>query len=172
MQKEAKARILINGNLHYFWDLDQGNPALITEFPTLESLKHFHEFKPNPDILAGEKVEADYIAVTQNPNYRNDPRWNDPAQRDSFIKDAELKFLRPIFSPTDFIQIKGRGTRKFSFSYREKEGGRRGCPPNALFAQCTVQKALEPDNGARRKGYAVKADEQNDGCVSMPGEVM
>jgi type I restriction enzyme R subunit len=30
--------------------------------------------------------------------------------------------MRPIFSPTDFIQIKGRGTRKFTFSYQEKEG--------------------------------------------------
>ncbi|MGH7908738.1 MAG: DEAD/DEAH box helicase family protein [Thermodesulfobacteriota bacterium] len=33
--------------------------------------------------------------MTQNSNYRNDPRWNDAAQRDAFIKDAELKFLRP-----------------------------------------------------------------------------
>ena len=32
---------------------------------------------------------------TQNPNYRNDPRWNNPGQRDGFIKDTELKFLRP-----------------------------------------------------------------------------
>ena len=87
--------ILSNGNLHYFWDLEQGNPALITEFPTPESLGHFHAFKPNPDSLVSEKVEADYIAITQNPNYRNDPRWSDSAQRETFIKDAELKFLRP-----------------------------------------------------------------------------
>lgn len=33
--------ILSNGNLHYFWDLEQGNPILITEFPTAESLGHF-----------------------------------------------------------------------------------------------------------------------------------
>ena len=31
--------------------------------------------------------------------------------------------LRPIFSPTDFIQIKGRGTRTYLFRYTEKEGG-------------------------------------------------
>ena len=87
--------ILSNGNLHYFWDLEQGNPVLITEFPTVESLGHFHTFKPNPDAIVTEKIEADYVAVTQNSNYRNDPRWNDAAQRDAFIKDAELKFLRP-----------------------------------------------------------------------------
>ena len=87
--------ILSNGNLHYFWDLEQGNPVLITEFPKPESFGHFHAFKPNPDTLVGEKIEADYIAVTQNPNYRKDPRWNDAGQRDAFIKDTELKFLRP-----------------------------------------------------------------------------
>src|SRR5439155_3956669 len=73
--------ILSNGNLHYFWDLEQGNPTLITEFPTAESLGHFAAFKPNPESLVNEKVENDYIAITQNPNYRSDPRWNDRLQR-------------------------------------------------------------------------------------------
>jgi len=34
-----------------------------------------------------------------------------------------IVLLRPIFSPTDFIQIKGRGTRKYTFRYIEKEAG-------------------------------------------------
>jgi type I restriction enzyme R subunit len=33
-----------------------------------------------------------------------------------------IVLLRPIFSPTDFIQIKGRGTRKYTFRYTDKEG--------------------------------------------------
>lgn len=33
-----------------------------------------------------------------------------------------IGLLRPIFSPTDFIQIKGRGTRKHDFTYKEKVG--------------------------------------------------
>ena len=33
-----------------------------------------------------------------------------------------IVLLRPIFSPTDFIQIKGRGTRKYEFNYKEKFG--------------------------------------------------
>jgi len=32
-----------------------------------------------------------------------------------------LGLMRPIFSPTDFIQIKGRGTRKYTFVYKNKE---------------------------------------------------
>src|SRR3990172_5065217 len=87
--------ILSNGNLHDFWDLEQGNPVLITEFPTAESLGHFNDFKPNPETLINEKVSDDYISVTQNPIYRNALRWNNLAERDAFIKDTELKFLRP-----------------------------------------------------------------------------
>lgn len=34
-----------------------------------------------------------------------------------------IGLLRPIFSPTDFIQIKGRGTRTFDFIYKEKITG-------------------------------------------------
>lgn len=30
-----------------------------------------------------------------------------------------LAMMRPIFSPTDFIQIKGRGTRKWDFEYQD-----------------------------------------------------
>ena len=33
-----------------------------------------------------------------------------------------LALMRPIFSPTDFIQIKGRGTRKFVFEYKDEYG--------------------------------------------------
>jgi type I site-specific restriction endonuclease len=28
-----------------------------------------------------------------------------------------IVFLRPVFSPTDFVQMKGRGTRKHTFKY-------------------------------------------------------
>lgn len=34
-----------------------------------------------------------------------------------------IGLLRPIFSPTDFIQIKGRGTRKHDFIFKEKVNG-------------------------------------------------
>ena len=34
-----------------------------------------------------------------------------------------IGLLRPIFSPTDFIQIKGRGTRTYTFSYKTRVNG-------------------------------------------------
>jgi type I restriction enzyme R subunit len=33
-----------------------------------------------------------------------------------------LALMRPIFSPTEFIQIKGRGTRIFTFEHKHKDG--------------------------------------------------
>ena len=33
-----------------------------------------------------------------------------------------LALLRPVFSPTDFVQMKGRGTRKFTFKYKDEDG--------------------------------------------------
>ncbi len=87
--------ILSNGNLHYFWDIETGNPEVITSFPRLESIEHRKQFKPNPDTLVNELVEADYILSTQKPDYKSDPRWLDETQRDAFIKDNGLKLLRP-----------------------------------------------------------------------------
>lgn len=87
--------ILSNGNLHYFWDLERGNPEIITEFPTQESLLHRLEFTPDNKRLADEKVEADYIALTQNPNYKDDPRYKDEKTRKKYLYDEGLNILRP-----------------------------------------------------------------------------
>jgi len=87
--------ILSNGNLHYFWDIETGNPEIITSFPTLESIEHKKRFKPNPDTLVNELVENDYILITQKPDYKNDPRWLDENHRSAFLKDNNLSLLRP-----------------------------------------------------------------------------
>jgi len=87
--------ILSNGNMHYFWDLERGNPTIITVFPTAESLKHFEAFKPNPTKLVEEKISDDYIALTQNPAYMRDPRWNDENLKPEMVREYDLKFLRP-----------------------------------------------------------------------------
>jgi len=87
--------ILSNGNLHYFWDLDRGNPCVITKFPTLESLHHTSSFVPNPANLVREVVGEDYIARIQNPFYDKDPRWINEKTRADYIHGSGLKFLRP-----------------------------------------------------------------------------
>lgn len=87
--------ILSNGNLHYFWDIQSGNPQIITTFPTQESISTHAKFKPNPDCLVKEPIEADYILLTQRPDYAKDPRWQDESQRKLFLEENGLKLLRP-----------------------------------------------------------------------------
>ena len=93
--KRVRFVILSNGNLHYFWDLICGNPIVISTFPTPESIKHVESFKPNPTKLADVEVPDDYIALTQMPEHKTDPRWNNETQRKAFIEEKGLKFLRP-----------------------------------------------------------------------------
>ncbi len=86
--------ILSNGNLHYFWDIELGNPHIITTFPTSSSIKYKKSFKPNPDNLINEYIESDYIAISRKPDYKSDPDWIDKQTRNSFIEENNLKFLR------------------------------------------------------------------------------
>jgi len=142
--QNARFVILSNGNLHYFWDLEQGNPILITEFPTVDSLGHFTAFKPNPEGLVNEKVKNDYIAITQNPNYHTDLRWTDLAQRDAFIKDTQLKFLRPYqLRAISVLQraVKGGQTR-FLFEMATGTG-------KTLLAAAVVKLFLRTGNAKR-----------------------
>lgn len=86
--------LLSNGNQHYFWDLQRGNPNIILTFPTPESINGYTSYKPNSQSLINEVVNEDYVALTQKPNYSLDPRWINKSQREQFNEDNKLKFLR------------------------------------------------------------------------------
>lgn len=87
--------ILSNGNLHYFWDLEKGNPIIITKLPTLESLGTFKAYNPNPESLINEVIEDDFIAITEMPNYMKEPDWIAGGEiREDFNKKNNLRFLR------------------------------------------------------------------------------
>ncbi len=86
--------ILSNGNLHYFWDLERGNPHIITTFPTPASVTGYQKLIPNPQRLIDETVGHDYIALTQRPAYAADAAWKNEAERPEYIKSNKLRFLR------------------------------------------------------------------------------
>lgn len=86
--------ILSNGNLHYFWDLEQGNPHIIMRFPNPDSIKQYQRFQPNPQRLITEIVSKDYIALTQMPGYTNAAGWKNEIGRREFIAKNRLRFLR------------------------------------------------------------------------------
>ena len=86
--------ILSNGNLHYFWDLQQGNPHIITAFPTPDSLKSYRKFEPDQRRLITEAVGRDYIVQTQLPGYEREAGWLNADERPAFIAKNKLRFLR------------------------------------------------------------------------------
>ncbi len=86
--------ILSNGDIHYFWDIETGNPEIITEFPTLESLKHRRKFKPDIKRLANEYIDKYFIVETQDPFYMEDPAFINQETRTHYIKIKNLRVLR------------------------------------------------------------------------------
>jgi type I restriction enzyme, R subunit len=86
--------MLSNGNLHYFWDLERGNPYLITAFPTPDSVKGYQKTVPNPGLLIEEAVGDDYIVLTQRPGYASEAAWKNESERPGFIEANGLRFLR------------------------------------------------------------------------------
>ena len=86
--------ILSNGNLHYFWDLERGNPHIITSFPTPDSVCGYREVTPDPARLVREQICDDYIALTQRPSYASEAAWKNEVERPGFIQANKLRLLR------------------------------------------------------------------------------
>ena len=64
-RKYAKAQncrfvILSNGNLHYLWDLNHGNPHVITRFPAPDAIKGYSKFTPDPTRLGVWAAEGKF----------------------------------------------------------------------------------------------------------------
>ena len=87
--------MLSNGNLHYFWDLERGNPYIITSFPTPDSVIGYQKVAPNPQRLIEEHVNSDYLVLTQRPNYLAEAAWRNEEERPGYIRANRLRFLYP-----------------------------------------------------------------------------
>jgi type I restriction enzyme R subunit len=87
--------ILSNGNVHFLWDMYEGNPEPISKLPTLQSLRDTAAYKPNPERLASETVQADFIAQSQLPGFDKLPEYlAGEESRADFIDKNKLKIMR------------------------------------------------------------------------------
>lgn len=148
-RKYAKAQncrfvILSNGNLHYFWDLNHGNPYVITKFPEPSSVKVYRDHQPNPQKLVDERVLDDYIALTQLPNYFDNPAFKDDSLRKDFIEQNKLKFLRPYqLRAVDKLQkAVEKGSNRFLFEMATGTG-------KTLIAAAIIKLFLRTGNAKR-----------------------
>jgi type I restriction enzyme R subunit len=85
--------ILSNGLKHYFWDLEQGSPTAIDIFPSQDQLELRKE-KFNPPRQKTGKIDVDYIAQTQFPNFNQNPDYLDERKREDFLRKNKLRLLR------------------------------------------------------------------------------
>lgn len=109
--------ILSNGNLHYFWDLQRGNPDIITSFPTPDSVTGYQKVKPDPQRLVDETVHHDYLVLGQRPGYLNEAAWLNESERPGFIKTNKLAFLREyqVKAIKSIQQAVSEGKERFLF---------------------------------------------------------
>ncbi len=70
--QDCRFVILSNGNLHYFWDLERGNPYVITSFSTPDSVNGYKQVAPIRIGLSRSPSIKDYIVLTQRPTYRSE----------------------------------------------------------------------------------------------------
>lgn len=136
--------ILSNGNIHYFWDLERGNPNVITSFPTPDSVSGYHKVKPNPLRLVNKRVDADYVAATQRPDYDKDAAWVNESERADFIRANGLRFLRPY--QLDAVHALQRavanGAERFLFEMATGTG-------KTLVAAAVIKLFLRTGNASR-----------------------
>jgi len=92
--QKVKFIILSNGTLHYLWNIETGNPEKIQVFPTLESIKQYYQFNPDPGKLVSEQVNDDYVVLTQLPNYKQIPEFQNEHKKKDLIFNLKLRFLR------------------------------------------------------------------------------
>ena len=92
--QKAQYIILSNGNVHYLWNIEHGNPERILAFPTLSSLQSYKSYQPDSEKLVNEPINDDFVALTQLPNYKDFPEYQDEAKRTEFNKTHKLRFLR------------------------------------------------------------------------------
>ncbi|MBT8421148.1 MAG: DEAD/DEAH box helicase family protein, partial [Gammaproteobacteria bacterium] len=86
--------ILSNGNLHYLWDIQQGNPRSINRFPGPDSMTDLQHLKPDPGRIINERVHEDYVALAQMPKYALEAGWQRADERPAFMERNHLRFLR------------------------------------------------------------------------------
>ena len=90
----AKYIILSNGETHF--GICQGNPEIITAFPTYESLIESKALNSTTNVLVNMNVDKYFIALSQDPSLENNIVWKlqDEDEIDKYCKKKEIRILR------------------------------------------------------------------------------
>lgn len=137
--------ILSNGLVHYFWNIEKGNPKPIYKFPSPRELGAIKNWKPNRNELKNEPVENDYIVQIQMPDYAERPNWNGSVKASKdFIWSNGLRFLRyyqldAIYSIQEAVK---KGKDRFLFEMATGTG-------KTLTSAAVIRLFLRTENARR-----------------------
>jgi type I restriction enzyme R subunit len=82
---------LSNGNVHYYWDLESGNPTVISRFLSLAHIGEAGRWQPAPEKMKSIEIADDYIALSQDSQWRN---YSADQQADALVNKG-VRRLRP-----------------------------------------------------------------------------
>jgi type I restriction enzyme R subunit len=93
----ARYVILSNGDLDYFWNLKNGDPEIITKYPTYESLKSLKQLNVDVDSIKNLDIDEYYVATSQDPSLVINPIWklNDKEKLFNYCMENDIRVLRP-----------------------------------------------------------------------------
>lgn len=60
---------LSNGNLHYYWDLEYGEPTVISKFLSISQLNEAIKWSPSPEKMNDLQIDENYIAISQDAQW-------------------------------------------------------------------------------------------------------
>lgn len=95
-QLRAKYVILTNGNMHYFWNLEKGNPEMITVFPDYESLVNSKALTSSTATVTEMNIDKYFVALSQDPTLTQSSAWksNDEKVLFDYCMEKGIRVLR------------------------------------------------------------------------------
>lgn len=104
---------LSNGNLHYYWDLEYGEPTVISKFLSIAQLNEAIKWSPSPEKMNDLQIDENYIAISQ------DAKWltYTEAQKQEARTNKGIKQLRD-YQVQAIQKLKGEyinGKKRFLF---------------------------------------------------------
>jgi type I restriction enzyme R subunit len=140
----ARFVILSNGNIHYLWDTKHGNPDTISRFPTQDSITHYEKYTPNPEELASTPVDENYIVESQMPGFGKDPAFQNESTRSDFLRNNNLKQLRPyqVQAVKALQKSAKKGNQRFLFEMATGTG-------KTLISAAVIKLFLKSGNARR-----------------------
>jgi type I restriction enzyme, R subunit len=104
---------LSNGNVHYYWDLEEGNPTAISRFLSLKQLGEAGKWQPAPEKMKTIAVTDDYIALSQDAKWRSYSQEQQQDAKDNkgvrLLRDYQIEAAKVL--QKEYVE----GKRRFLF---------------------------------------------------------